>query len=363
MTLVPYDVSNAQPPPPELAIAQDWRTGGEAGGDDPEPGSFAARVEAKLVNLAGLVKAGIPPRSYHAHSEGMFVRGKRHLIAAPKKSGKSIVCLAHWTRMALAGERVVVLDRENGADEYADRLGKIMSAWKLTAEQRGLVGENLMYVEYPTLRKDDGKELVRYFSGELKADVVVLDSQRMFLTDYRLRENDTDDYALFMSYAPDPLHRAGVTTVILDNTGHTDQSRARGASGKGDLNEVLLNLRTERPFGLAARGVVKLTVEDSRFGDRGEWRMSIGNGVFGEWESSDERRVKIECDKPELKPAVYEILRAAGKPMGWGKLLKAVRERGISIKNDRGKELLEQWSADPAEPLSHTENVGYACDA
>ena len=37
----------------------------------------------------------------------------------------------------------------------------------------------------------------------------------------------------------EPLFEAGVATVILDNTGHSDKNRSRGTSAKGDLNEVV----------------------------------------------------------------------------------------------------------------------------
>ena len=46
---------------------------------------------------------------------------------APRKKGKSIAMLVHWTRMALEGATVIILDRENGADEYARRLRVALS--------------------------------------------------------------------------------------------------------------------------------------------------------------------------------------------------------------------------------------------
>ena len=130
---IPYDVSGVRAR--ESAPLHEWRNGAEASADV-APDSFIARVEARRVDLVALVKKGIPPRSYHAHSEGMLIRGKRHMWHGATGDGKSLVCLVHSVRMALAGERIVVLDRENGADEYADRLAQIMNSWKLTEAQR-----------------------------------------------------------------------------------------------------------------------------------------------------------------------------------------------------------------------------------
>lgn len=272
--------------------------------------------------------------------------------------GKSLVCLVHSVRMALAGERIVVLDRENGADEYADRLAQIMNSWKLTEAQRSTLQRNLSYHEYPTLKSNDAAELVRYLDEELAADLVVLDSQRMFLSDYGLSERDTDDYARFMSYAIDPLHQARITTLILDNTGHADPHRPRGTSSKRDLNEVLFELKKVRDFDRRTRGVVQLEVKKSRFGDRGSWRMAVGDGVFGEWQSDAEQVLKVVAAKPEFKPAVYEVLRAEGRPVGENKLLDAVRARKVKIATRSARRLLHQWASSEEETLRRVEG-GY----
>jgi AAA domain len=358
-----FDLSHVRTREPVKQHA--WKNGADPG-VDAEPGSFAARVESKRVDLVALVKEGIPPRAYHAHSDGMFVKGKRHLIAAPAKTGKSIVCLAHWTRLALAGERIVVLDRENGADVYAERLAAIMDAWGLTKAKRSLVQKNLIYVDYPVLKREDAAELVRYLRDDLAADLVCFDSQRLFLTDYGFSERDTDDYSRFMGYCVDPLHRVGITTVLIDNVGHGDDKRARGTSSKGDLNEQLFSLRVPHEFDRSRRGTAQLVLERSRFGDRGSWRMAIGAGEFGEWESDAERSEKIVASiaqtKPALKPTVYEVLRAAEGPMGLHKLLGRVRAKEVKVgRSADAKRVLSEWVADPAEPLRHVEG-GYVCD-
>jgi hypothetical protein len=352
---VPYDVSHVASVEP--IRNHDWRSGGDDA--DVMPGSFAARVERRRIDLVARVREGVPPREYHAHSEGMLVRGKRHLIAAPKKSGKSIACLAHWVRLALAGERAAILDRENGADVYAERLELIMDAWQLTPEQRTALDQDLLYFEYPRLRRHDGEDLARYFADELAVRLVCFDSQRMFLTDYGLKEKDSDDYSDFMGYAVDPLHLAGLTTVILDNTGHENTTRSRGTVTKGDLNEVLMHLETVRPFNRLTTGAVRLVLDDSRFGDHGHWTMQIGGGVFGEWESSVTRIAAVEDAKPDFKDAAMAVLKDAARPKGVHKLFSAVRERDVQIKDKNARELLRKWAADPDEPIRWVPKRGY----
>ena len=112
--------------------------------------------------------------------------------------------------------------------------------------------------------------------------MVVLDSQRMFLSDYGLSERDTDDYARFMSYAIDPLHQARITTLILDNTGHADPHRPRGTSSKRDLNEALFELKKVRDFDRRTRGVVQLEgAPHSAIAAAGEWRLVTACSVSG----------------------------------------------------------------------------------
>jgi hypothetical protein len=263
---------------------------------------FNGRVAATRVDLLQRIRDGIPAIDYLPASDGMLVRGKRHHNPAPKKSGKSISWEVHWVEMVLAGARVVILDRENGADLYARRLQAIIDHYG-----RGRIGEaaqqqltaNLLYYEFPRLRLDDGEQLAALCAG---ADIVVFDSQRMFLTDLGLKENDSDDYATFVGIAVDPLFRAGIATMILDNTGHMEPKRSRGSSSKGDLNEIIFSLEVAELFDLNTMGKVRLEIEDSRFGNRGRWEMSIGGGHFEPWERVDQ----LEQDSPALfRPTGY----------------------------------------------------------
>lgn len=324
------------------------------------PGSFEARVVAREVDLIGLIRDGIPPIDYLPQSEGMLIRGKRHLIAAPRKEGKSLAMLVHWTRMALAGGRIRVFDRENGKAEYARRLDDIGQAWGLSSRHKATIRSNLHYHEFPSLRPADGPLLVGLCA---KDDVVVFDSQRMFLTDFDLKESDSDDYSAFMAYAIDPLFQAGIATVILDNTGHTEQSRARGASAKGDLNEVLFTLKTEKDFSRTRQGKVtlKLAPGDSRFGNEGEWAMHLGGGAFSEWQlagSEAEEQRKVD---PAFRKAAEDALQAAGiGGLSQTRLLRAIREGGVKFDTNLGRAWTYELADDPAVPGVELVRVGDA---
>jgi AAA domain len=248
------------------------------------PGSFADRVASRRVDLVARLREGIPPADYLPASAGMLRRGKRHHLPAMKKVGKSISTLSHCVDIALAGGRVVIFDRENGGDLYAERLGQIIAARGLSEADQNQLAQRIQYFEYPRFRDSDEQDLIELCAG---ADLVVFDSQRMYLSDLGLEENGNDDHAAFLAALIDPLFRAGMATLVLDNAGHQEPKRGRGASAKSDLNEINFSLETIAPFDLETTGRIRLEIENSRFGTTGRWEMEIGGGVFGSW-----RRIK-----------------------------------------------------------------------
>jgi AAA domain len=249
-----------------------------------EPGSFADRVADRRVNLFQRLHDEIPPVEYLPGSAEILRRGKRHHAVAPKKVGKSIGTLILSLDIALAGGRVVIFDRENGADLYADRLGQIVAARGIAELEQMVISGRIVYYEFPRFRDTDEAELAALCAD---ADAVVFDSQRMYLSDLGLEENSSDDYAAFMAALVEPLFRAGIATLVLDNAGHQDPKRGRGASAKGDLNEILFAVETVEHFDLDTTGRIRLEITDSRFGDNGRWELEIGGGVFGAWQRVD----------------------------------------------------------------------------
>lgn len=271
-------------------------------------GSFADRVTGRRISLLTLIEQGIPPVEWIPGAEKILVSGGRHHLAAPKKSGKSFATLSHAVRMVLTDHpdgspvRVAILDRENGERRYARRLELVMDHMALSADERARVDANLTYYAFPTLRKGDHDDMIAEFRS---ADLVVFDSQRQFLTSLGYKEDSADDYAEFMVFIIEPLFVEGVATLILDNTGHADQTRGRGSSAKGDVNDVLLSLKKTKPFDEETQGEVELTIEDSRDGSTGSWKMALGNGVFGTWG----RRSAPTPDSPD--PALLEAASLA----------------------------------------------------
>lgn len=330
-------------------------------------GTFTERLAAASRDLVSLVRDGLPPLEYLPASDGMLVRGARHYWPAPRKGGKSIVTLNHVVSMVLAGATVTILDRENGSRTYATRLEDIMAARGIAKDsaEADAIRERFRYFEFLRLKPEDGPALVEALAG---SDLVVFDSQRMHLTDLGLEENSNDDYATFMLLLVDPMQRAGVATLILDNTGHEAKSRGRGASAKEDLNEVIMTTVETKAWSVETTGYITVAIEagNTRHGNEGVWTMVLGGGVFRPFEPG----MYAEGVGPtkDFSDAVVALLRRQApnpKTMTKKDILKAVREKGVSVGQESGLVWLEQMCDDPAWPvekarggLTHFEREG-----
>jgi hypothetical protein len=110
-----------------------YRVGTAAPRDPGANGAGVSAIEAALrssrVDLLERVRDGLPPREFIPGMGGALVRGKRHHIHGPAKTGKTeTIAVVGGLDIAAAGCTVVVLDRENGADEYARRVAAVLNA-------------------------------------------------------------------------------------------------------------------------------------------------------------------------------------------------------------------------------------------
>lgn len=268
---------------------ENYLAGVSLNGNAPASGSFADRVTARRVDLLARIRDGLPEIAYVPGSCDRYVAARRHYIPGPKKTGKSFLAALDAVDIPLAGGRVVLLDRENGATLYASRLEAIIAARGLDQGQQERISDRLNYFEFPRLTSTDERDFVGLCTD---ADLVIFDSQRMFLSDLGLDENDSDDYAKFMAALVDPLFRAGIATLILDNAGHADPKRGRGSSSKADLNEVIFTIDALEAFDTDTTGRLRLDIAHSRLGTSGRWELDIGGGIFGSWQ-----RVEPEPDE------------------------------------------------------------------
>ena len=316
----------------------------------------AAALAASRVDLLKMIRDGIPPREFVAGSNGMLVKGKRHHIAAAKKVGKSltigVVAAVDWI---IAGATVVILDRENGSDEYARRMDCVLKAQNANDELREQILARYRYHAWPQFRLEWGKD-ASYPAAFAGVDVVIFDSSRKFLTSVNLKEDSSDDYSLFTDALIDPLMNAGITTIILDNTPH-DADRARGTSSKGDLCDLIYVLKAPKAFSRDRAGRVELEATHSRIGEvTGTWALELGAGSYGTWAhmtGADTRK--------QFHEACVAALQAK-RPQGRDPLLKASRDNGAQGTEETQRGWLAQFVGDAVSPIAHDSATGYTLE-
>ena len=315
----------------------------QAPGEARQPGDVERVMADARVELVGLIRGGIPERAFVPGAEGLLLVGKRHLWFAAAKIGKSLAALVQAVDIVDHGGRVAILDRENGADEYARRLQDILDA-RGDGELEADVAERLSYFAYPALRLDHG-QAVDYLDVFGNFDLVIFDSSRTFLSASGLKEDVSDDYAQFMAALVEPLSRGGVASLILDNAGHESDGRPRGSSSKGDLNEVLVQVNVIEPFSRSHRGRMGLAIKRSRFAEvTGTFEAPIGGGVYGPFRADD---APLFDRRPDLLDAVVAVL-AERSPLGVKKLTTQLQERGHSVgRASAFRKELREWAGAP----------------
>jgi hypothetical protein len=314
-------------------------------------------LTSSRVDLVAVIDGGIPPREYLPGSGRALPKGKRLHVTAQRKSGKSLLFgVVIPVEVIASGASVVVLDRENGADEYARRLAAVLDARQADPAFREAVRERLSYHAWPSLRLDWGDD-PSYPEAFDDAELVVFDSTRSHTAALGLRENESDDYSRFTAALIDPLSRAGRTVAVLDNTGHEAKDRPRGTTAKEDLCDVSYTLRQLAPFSAEVRGRAVLAVAASRIGEvAGSWQVVLGGGHYGSLQRSGGRPPEARDD---LHEAALAVLVEAGGTVGVKPIRQAVRDRGLRFADHDLEAALRAWAVDPMSGLEAAPGGGF----
>ncbi len=334
-------------------MTADQSTNGH-GPDPPVGGTLTPsdQIEAARVDLVAHIAAGYPPRQWVPGAHGILAAGKRHHIAAERKTGKSLALgIIQVVNTIEAGGTAAVLDRENGADEYGRRLNDVLTARGLDDDLIHAVEQRFRYYAWPSLSLLWAKNAA-YPLAFAGVDLVIFDSSRKFLTNVGLKEDLSDDYSKFTEALIDPLSRTGIAVVVLDNTGHAAKDRARGSSAKGDLADITYTLLTKAEFNEHQAGRLELTCRESRFGDvHGTWAMDLGGGAYGSFERPNE-------DGREVFREAAVAALVEDSPMGRERLIKAARKRGATGADTTIRAWLSDLSSDPTSGVTKT-SQGY----
>ena len=220
----------------------------------------AARVE--VPGSCGLLHRGIPVSLFGPRGEGKSTGGQTVGMSA-----------------AMAGERVLDLDRENGAPLMRDRIRCAVAA--RSDFEEATLRERFVPLAYPHI---DPKWQPEDFAEAIRSEgftVVLFESVREFMAQLGLNPNHEGDYTVMHTLLGTSLAEVGITPVFMDNIGHENRDRPKGSASKLDATPQAYQVTATSKFSAAQTGEISIRCTRSRFGDIGRsWRMLVGGGVW-----------------------------------------------------------------------------------
>lgn len=281
---------------------------------------------------------------------GMLHRGIPVEMFGERGAGKSIVTVMLGVSAANAGERVLYLDRENGAGLIKGHIDGILESndgWDDPLASERFVGRHYPQVA-KTWQPNDFAEAI----GGLGFTVVMFDSLREFLSQLGLDPDKEKDISAFMTQLVTPLVQRRIAVVMLDNVGHQEKGRPKGSASKLDAVPQAYQVVAEDEFSPAKQGRVEITCTRSRYGDKDRvWSMRVGAGLFELPKTNStapEHDLARQAQRrhEKCRVAMIEALRAH-EPLLRDDLMREVRGRGVRARSNRIREMFAQIAADP----------------
>ncbi len=251
----------------------------QADDDDPVAESSWSPIDLRDVDVEET-----PPK-WLRRSDGLALLypGRVHWLQGESESAKSWVALLAVAEAVEAGRRALVVDFEDDARGFRERLAALGLDTDAHAGQ-------LRYVrplEPLTAPRNDTVTNAAIAFGELVAwrpDVAVVDGVTEGMAIEDLDPMSNRDVATWIGLVPRPLARAGASTVVIDHVTKSTESRGRYAIGAqhklAALDGAAYIVEAVRPLGRAKRdpveGLSKLTLAKDR---RGHVRGAIGGNL------------------------------------------------------------------------------------
>jgi hypothetical protein len=279
----------------------------------------------------------------------LMFRGTLHHFFGERESGKSTAVIAAGLSAAVHGEKVLYLDRENGAALTKGKVADALEAndWPDVLEDGRFVGRH-----YPEMRAGwQGAAFAEAIAG-LGFTGVIYDSVREVAAQLGADTDSETDYSRLLNLLVTPLLQRDLWAVLLDNVGHVEKGRPKGSASKLDAAPMGYLVEKVEPFSPVLQGRIRLTCMRSRFGDTGrEWSMAVGDGAFAVpaalTESPDAQRARHARDAENtFRAAVVAVLREA-HPLGRDLLIAAARKKGAKGRNEKLRNRLAAMAADP----------------
>ena len=220
--------------------------------------------QADLAGILAAVESGeivgpFPTLLHRSDGVALLYLGEVHSIAGEAESGKTWVALAESARLIEAGERVLYLDFEDGANSIVARL------LALGASAQAIV-ERFAYVR-PEAKPTAGAMEELHTDGPFALAVIDGVSEAYQLCG--LDPNVNADAARFLAMLPRPLAERGAAVVQIDHVTKDRETRGRyaiGAQHKLAGIACAYRVRTVTAPSRSSAGLLKVEVVKDRHG-------------------------------------------------------------------------------------------------
>ena len=227
-------------------------------------------LESRVLLGDGMMHGIDPPEELEP---GVLLRGKVHSLYAPPGAGKTMLMLWLVKRCVERGDKVLLLDSENGHRIISERLEDM-------GADPARIDDHLVYLSSPGLAMPDQPDYLALLD-EVQPALVVFDSLISFLASAGCEENSATDIASWAGTFCHPARDRGVAVLLLDHVPH-DGAHARGSTRKKDEVDVQWSLRCTQPFDRDSVGEIVIFREK----DREAWlppsvKFSVGGAQAG----------------------------------------------------------------------------------
>lgn len=232
------------------AAAAEWRNVSTGAVVEPEPEPADLSI-LNVVDLGSVMRDGVA--EIELLVPGRLARGTSNVYFGPAENGKTWIAVLDAAYVIALGGIVIWVDKEMGRAALVTRLLAL-------GLQPADVSARLVYLEHPTL--DCSRESVAAWQELLAArepELIVVDAFSGVLVDGGLAENSAGDVKTWLGSYFGPALQLGITTLLLDHTGHDSQDRTRGSSAKGQDAKLTFQVELVLPFDRDTVGLVRLT--------------------------------------------------------------------------------------------------------